>query len=52
MTGVDELAQIESSEVVDFRKHMHDMCDRTARLRDSQVTIDDDDDDCVSNGKE
>ena len=36
-TGVDELASIESNEVVDFRKHMHDMCERTARFRDSQV---------------
>jgi len=35
--GVDELASIESNEVVDFRKHMHDMCERTARARDSQV---------------
>lgn len=36
-SGVDELASIESSEVVDFRKHMHEMCERTARDRDSQV---------------
>jgi len=35
--GVDELAAIKSNEVVDFRKHMHDMCERTARDRDSQV---------------
>ena len=37
LLGVDELASIESNEVVDFRKHMHDMCERTARSRDSQV---------------
>jgi len=37
LTGVDELASIESNEVVDFRKHMHEMCERTARARDSQV---------------
>ena len=35
--GVDELASIESNEVIDFRKHMHEMCERTARDRDSQV---------------
>jgi len=35
--GVDELASIESSEVVDFRKHMREVCERTARTRDSQV---------------
>jgi len=37
LTGVDELASIESNEVVDFRKHMQEMCERTARERDSQV---------------
>jgi len=39
LSGVDELASIESSEVVDFRKHMHEMCERTARNRDSQVGV-------------
>jgi len=38
--GIDELASIESNEVVDFRKHMHHMCVWTARDRDSQVTSD------------
>jgi len=28
---------IKSDEVVDFRKHMHEMCERTARDRDSEV---------------
>ena len=37
MTGVDDLAKFESNEVVDFRKHMYEMCERTARTRDSQV---------------
>jgi len=37
LLGVDELASIKSNEVIDFRKHMRDMCERTARTRDSQV---------------
>jgi len=39
--GVDELASIKSNEVIDFRKHMRDMCERTARTRDSQVVLHD-----------
>ena len=36
-SGVQELESIETPEVVDFRKHMREVCERIVRDRDNQV---------------